>query len=148
MRKCDECQVCCVVKAIKEIKKPAFTICNHQCSLGCAIYESRPVSCAAYSCSWLSGMLPDNWRPDISGILIDVVWDTLNLYERKPGALIKVIDGKRVELHSNQGSRIKALITVVKPKQIVVHSYNPVKLSLAILSVNCRFVSLCQCAPL
>src|SRR5947209_94393 len=55
-RECGACDVCCVVFEIEvpSIAKPAGVPCRHLTKSGCAIYHERP----------------ENWRPDISGILV------------------------------------------------------------------------------
>jgi hypothetical protein len=72
-RECGACDVCCVVFEIQvpSIAKPAGVPCRHLTKQGCAIYEHRPDMCRAWLCGWrLIPGLPENWRPDLSGILI------------------------------------------------------------------------------
>ncbi len=41
---------------------------------GCLIYAQRPQVCRDYDCGWrLLPALPENWRPDKSGIFVDRV---------------------------------------------------------------------------
>ena len=73
-RRCGACQVCCEVKAITtELNKPQWSLCPHQCTAGCEIYDRRPMDCQDYSCEWLNGLFSEEDRPDRSGLLIDVV---------------------------------------------------------------------------
>ena len=70
MQNCGECQLCCKLLAVTEIKKPAGAWCEH-CAVGegCKIYERRPASCGEFACMWL---LSDGWedlRPDRSGVI-------------------------------------------------------------------------------
>jgi hypothetical protein len=72
-RECGACDYCCVVfeNTIPEIAKPAGTRCRNLTAGGCAIYETRPDMCAKWLCGWrLIPGLPENWRPDLSGILV------------------------------------------------------------------------------
>jgi hypothetical protein len=72
-RECGTCDACCVVFEIQvpSIAKPAGVPCRNLTKDGCAIYESRPDMCRKWLCGWrLIAGLPDNWRPDASGILI------------------------------------------------------------------------------
>ena len=72
-RECGACDVCCVVFEIREpaIAKAAGERCRHLTRCGCAIYETRPQTCRKWLCGWrLIPGLPENWRPDLSGILI------------------------------------------------------------------------------
>ena len=72
-RACGACDVCCVVFKIEEpaIAKEAGQPCRHLTKGGCAIYQTRPGTCRAWLCGWrLIAGLPEQWRPDLSGILI------------------------------------------------------------------------------
>lgn len=75
-RECGECNFCCTHIHIEKLSKPAGTICQHDCKLAagrCGIYQNRPSECAQYSCAWLDGFLPDDLRPDKSGLLLERV---------------------------------------------------------------------------
>ena len=72
-RECGACDACCVVFEIQvpSIAKPAGVPCKHLTKTGCAIYEERPEMCRHWLCGWrLIAGLPENWRPDLSGILV------------------------------------------------------------------------------
>ena len=72
-RQCGPCTLCCVTPAIDkpEIQKAPNTPCRH-CSGGCAIYETRPQICRDYHCGWrVLKILPEEWRPDLCGILAE-----------------------------------------------------------------------------
>ncbi|MGL6043519.1 MAG: YkgJ family cysteine cluster protein [Sandaracinobacteroides sp.] len=75
-RTCGTCTACCVFLQIESggIEKPAGVACRHltECS-GCAIYADRPQVCRSYNCLWRSvDALPEDWRPDRSGILMQL----------------------------------------------------------------------------
>ncbi len=73
-RTCGTCNACCVHIEIPVLDKPAGKPCQHLCNAAagcCSIYERRPAECATYTCAWLDGCLPDDFRPDRSGILLD-----------------------------------------------------------------------------
>lgn len=72
MRECGDCTLCCTVTAVRELNKPERVDCVH-CNKGCSIYEQRPVACAAFSCAWLDGDLPDWMRPDKVGVMIEKI---------------------------------------------------------------------------
>lgn len=67
---------------VKEVTKPAYTHCTHECDKGCAIYATRPESCAGYSCLWLLEADPEakapvrflreEERPDKSGVMFEL----------------------------------------------------------------------------
>ena len=72
-RRCDSCTVCCTELQIEtpELRKPAGTACKHLCATGCGIYETRPPVCQQFLCGWrLFAELTDDWRPDLSGVLV------------------------------------------------------------------------------
>lgn len=72
-RRCDACTVCCTELKIEtpEFRKPANTACKHLCAAGCSIYETRPPVCQQFLCGWrLFAELADDWRPDLSGVLV------------------------------------------------------------------------------
>jgi hypothetical protein len=71
---CGTCTVCCKALRIDEFTKPAGVLCQHCTGSGCGIYETRYEVCRGYMCGYR--MLPrlgDAWRPDRSGILIDIM---------------------------------------------------------------------------
>lgn len=74
--------------------KPENTACFHLVPTGCAIYHDRPPVCRRFECAWLSAPnLPDELRPDRSGVLFSVNDNPLSdgyavfAYEMRPGAL-------------------------------------------------------------
>src|SRR5262249_34203215 len=72
-RACGPCTVCCTVLKIDtpQLRKPADTPCKHLCATGCGIYEARPPVCQQFLCGWrLFAELGDDWRPDLSGVLV------------------------------------------------------------------------------
>jgi hypothetical protein len=71
---CGTCTVCCMALNITEFSKPAGTLCQHCTGTGCGIYETRYEVCQGYLCGWrLLPVLGEEWRPDRSGILIDIM---------------------------------------------------------------------------
>lgn len=59
---------------VPELQKAAGTRCEHVCSGGCGVYESRPNSCKRFECLWLQGELPDGARPDRLGVIFTKGW--------------------------------------------------------------------------
>jgi len=76
-RECGNCTACCTVLPIRtaELQKTSHVLCVHcRESEGCQIYATRPQVCRDYYCGWrLLPGLPENWRPDLSGIFVDRV---------------------------------------------------------------------------
>ncbi len=93
-RECGECSACCVVLNVDtpEFQKLPGKPCSHLCAQGCAIHETRFPVCRAYHCGWryLAG-LPEDWRPDRSGVLVDFQSDDLPPhYPKRPGIRLTV----------------------------------------------------------
>lgn len=92
-RSCGECTACCNTHGVAELSKPGHKNCVHcQTGVGCRIYETRPISCQVFKCSWLIGMGAEEYRPDKTGIVpehveMGVLGHALWLYEEKPGKL-------------------------------------------------------------
>lgn len=77
-RSCGACTACCTALGVTELGKPMGARCIHVRDAnppasfgGCVIYASRPPSCRAYECGWLQGALPEEFRPDVVGFVID-----------------------------------------------------------------------------
>ena len=70
-RNCGECSLCCVIGAVPELNKQAFTPCKHiktdKCG-SCSIFNSNslPHVCRQYKCMWLKNYGTEKDRPDKS----------------------------------------------------------------------------------
>lgn len=87
-RECGDCTICCEVLSIdtRPFKKPAGIMCHHNRGGGCGIYDTRFPICREWFCAWrLSNTLDDSWRPDRSGILVELVTDGLPQGYAPPG---------------------------------------------------------------
>lgn len=64
-RECGDCSMCCKIMEIPELNKPTGAWCEHVLKRrGCAIYETRPPSCAAFYCGYLIWpMAGEHWLP-------------------------------------------------------------------------------------
>ena len=64
-RSCGTCTLCCKLMKVSELDKPSGTWCTHVAQgKGCGIYETRPHSCRAFLCGYLSTeALSDAWYP-------------------------------------------------------------------------------------
>jgi hypothetical protein len=72
-RACGPCTLCCTHLKIDTpaFRKPAQTSCANLGGAGCGIYEARPPVCQQFLCGWrLFPELGDDWRPDLSGVLV------------------------------------------------------------------------------
>ena len=92
-RDCGTCEACCIVPSINvaEIQKAASARCSH-CTQGCAIYDTRPKVCRDYFCGWrrLAG-IPDDWRPDKSGILAEPITVDITPSRQTTGVILTLI---------------------------------------------------------
>lgn len=103
MNSCGDCQACCEVLAVEGLKERS-TKCKNQCATGCSIYKTRPKGCSHFKCAWLTSGWKQEYRPDISGIMVATYEDKImvhrlsdnvnkNLFDR----LIKLnVPGKEV----------------------------------------------------
>lgn len=74
-RECGGCVACCVdmLVATPELQKPANTMCVHCTGTGCGIHATRPLVCRSWDCVWRQiEALPDELRPDRSGVMFDL----------------------------------------------------------------------------
>ena len=68
MRQCGDCTMCC--SGILNLNRTGIPdmdydkTCIYSSGIGCLIYEERPKVCRGYSCSWLKGNVPEQFRPD------------------------------------------------------------------------------------
>lgn len=73
-RICGQCSACCVTLRIDEppVQKPADIPCVHLGATGgCSIHATRPSICRTWFCGWrFMRNLGDEWRPDLSKVLI------------------------------------------------------------------------------
>lgn len=70
---CGSCRECCIVLAVEPMAKPADTPCEKLCAKGCSIYEARPMSCKAFTCAYVEGLLPSKLKPNLTHT---VIWST------------------------------------------------------------------------
>lgn len=86
-RTCGSCHECCVHVKVEALNKPPDTPCPHLTVLNpcgaCGIYAKRPSECKAYTCSWLDGYLPEELKPETSGILLELATVKLHNYDLK-----------------------------------------------------------------
>lgn len=101
-RVCGDCTVCCTVAPVATVQlhKPPNTPCPHCVGTGCAIYASRPTDCRDSQCGWLVYQeLDQDWRPDLSGVLILTEHDVPPKYERRVGLKFLLVDSDK-PIHS------------------------------------------------
>lgn len=89
-RYCGRCHACCVHLDVPD--RAAHEPCRHLDQWGrCGIYDSRPEVCRGFSCAWLAGLIPIDYRPDQVGLIIQMVKNDLggigvNIVECQAGA--------------------------------------------------------------
>lgn len=86
MKTCGTCTLCCELLPVQSIGLKSFTRCQYQRPIfhkdgaGCSIYSHRPAACRTWSCGWLvSPDVPDEYRPDRVGFVIDVMKDLVQI---------------------------------------------------------------------
>jgi len=80
MNPCGNCNMCCKIPSVPELKKPVNIWCSF-CLIGkgCKIYESRPSTCREYVCLWLTDGLEEDLRPDKCKIIFEPFTDSIYL---------------------------------------------------------------------
>ncbi len=81
---CGGCTACCDSVPVKEINLGAYVRCPHlrappDLGHGCGIYADRPWSCRAWSCIWMISDLPEEYRPDRLGVVLDPIPDLVRV---------------------------------------------------------------------
>jgi hypothetical protein len=84
LRRCGDCQLCCVLLPVRSVNKGAGERCKHQShARGCKVYaELGRVSpeCRTWSCRWLvNDDAADLRRPDRSHYVLDLIPDFVTL---------------------------------------------------------------------
>lgn len=72
-RTCGGCVECCraIPLSLPELSKPTGTLCAYCVDgAGCTVHEIRPQACRVWFCLWRVVELPDDWRPDLSGVIV------------------------------------------------------------------------------
>jgi hypothetical protein len=72
-RSCGYCTVCCYATQIDtpEFQKSPGVVCSHCTGKGCGVYETRYAVCRQFHCGWWYwDQVGEDWRPDLSGVLI------------------------------------------------------------------------------
>lgn len=94
---CGECNACCTILSVMELKKPYCSTCEHilpspeNPQHTCGIYSSRPESCKSYSCLWRElpiipntknrpTSMPETLRPDQCGFMLTLDGDNHGLW--------------------------------------------------------------------
>lgn len=107
-RSCGSCTLCCTLLPVDLTngKKPANQKCEHVCSKGCHIYESRPNPCRYFNCRWLFDDRTGNLRrPDKVGYVIDPMLDGI-IANGDPVSVIQVwVDPKNRDAHRDPALR-------------------------------------------
>ena len=84
-RSCGDCSLCCKLPQIDELDKPAGVWCRHCVpgrGGGCQIYDTRPVPCRVFHCSWIMDpSFGNEWRPLTAKMIV---------FPEKPGNRIAV----------------------------------------------------------
>jgi len=60
------------VLGVTELEKEHWEECPHCGETGCIIYTTRPEGCRKYKCMWLTHPMPNESRPDLLGIIVDI----------------------------------------------------------------------------
>lgn len=71
---CGTCYTCCVASGVQEIKKYPGQVCKYldgrDPEKRCSIHATKPVGCARFLCFYRQSDLPEEYRPDKSGVMV------------------------------------------------------------------------------
>ena len=106
-RQCGDCQLCCKLLPIAEVRKPSNQRCQHQCAGGCAIYTDRPTSCKMWNCEWVLGLedTANMQRPDEVHYVIDTGLDIVTVMDEKLLVIQVWVDPDYPDAHEDPGLR-------------------------------------------
>lgn len=127
VRTCGDCRACCQTLGVAGLKPPQEACPNAapKGKPGCAVYATRPSSCAGYACEWLRRDLPRAWRPDRLGLIFDVLEPEPNTVEAKlDEAGVPWLTVREVWPRALQSKRVaKALAAANENAALVLHFY-------------------------
>lgn len=103
-RECGTCTLCCELLPVLELSKKSNTRCDHQTATGCAIYRTRPLSCALWSCAWLTDDAPTR-RPDEVHYVIDTYLDSVLVNGDRMTAIQVWVDPQYPDAHEDKQLR-------------------------------------------
>jgi len=96
-RECGECTACCQYPTVDtpQVQHFAGVLCTHcTAKKGCGIYERRPDNCRTWECGYrVLQFLDESWRPDRSGILLDMTTEDIPSGFGPVGIGIELIGG-------------------------------------------------------
>ena len=70
MRECGDCNMCCKLPSVKNLKKD-YEWCKHcEIGVGCKIYEERPKQCKDFYCLWKMNLLSESLKPNKVGFFV------------------------------------------------------------------------------
>lgn len=116
MRKCGECQACCVTFKVPELNKAEGVPCKNLCEAGCGIHKTRPNVCRVYQCMWLQGVMGQKDQPNLSGVIFSLSPDRNALLQRTG---IRLIVAMEAWPESFETDSAKALIAKVARNNLV-----------------------------
>ena len=106
-RHCSNCQLCCRLLPVEEIRKPAGDRCPKQRHhIGCTIYAQRPSSCRLWNCRWLlNDDTADIGRPDHCHYVIDVMPDVVGVQGKMTPCVVVWVDPAYPDSHRDPALR-------------------------------------------
>lgn len=115
-RECGDCRACCYSIGVAEINKDQWVNCAHECESGCGIFgqPERPPTCGQWSCAWLLGIVPEEYKPNRCGLVISPVPSDASIAKMPHFYVVENFDG------ANQSELSKSLIQILSEKYIVV----------------------------
>jgi hypothetical protein len=70
IRECGNCNLCCKLPEVENVKGVYEWCKNCEIGVGCKIYNNRPEICKDFICAWAVGLTPPSWKPNKVGFYI------------------------------------------------------------------------------
>ena len=69
-RECGDCNMCCKLPSVINLKKEYEWWKHCEIGVGCKIYEERPKQCKDFYCLWKMNLLSENLKPNKVGFFV------------------------------------------------------------------------------
>lgn len=128
-KSCGACTACCYTVPVQvdgyQLVAP-FARCRFLAPFGavqhgCTIYSDRPKPCRHWACSWLSSDLPDEFRPDRCGFVVDPVPDLVAVNGvEQPAVQVWAIPGHEEDWRDPEGPMAQIIYGIARTLKVCV----------------------------
>ncbi len=116
-RECGTCSLCCKLFEITELSKPFGKWCpNCNVGVGCRIYGQHPISCQTFRCGYLAALVPEEWKPSKSHMVItfvkDLEYPVVHVDPNYPGAWRKEPFHSQIRQWATDAAKVDGMVLV------------------------------------